>query len=384
MRVVVIGGGIAGVSAAYAIAREHNERGAELALTLVEAEAELAVHTTGRSAALYIRNYGDGAGKALTAASHDFLSTPPSDLCEHSLLSERGALTVADADHEAQFETNLSKGREYDDSITELDLDQAAERFPPLRADRFVRAMIEPNASDIDVAGLHQAFVRGIRALDGRIVTSFRVDAATRPAKGVGAGANWLVASTAGTIEADIVVNAAGAWGDVVAATAGVAPIGLTPMRRTAFMVACDRPGLDTWPLAATVQHSWYTKPDGPQLLCSPANEDPTEPANAKPDELDIAIAIDRINSDTTLGIRSIRSSWAGLRTFTPDRGMALGPDPDHPDFVWCVGQGGIGIQTAPAAGRYVADLVGSGRPGPWADDYGIDRYLLEPGRFRP
>jgi len=137
------------------------------------------------------------------------------------------------------------------------------------------------------------------------------------------------------------------------------------------------------WPLVADVDHNWYVKPDGSQFLCSPADEEPSEPCDAKPEEIDIAMAIDRINSATTLDIRHVASSWAGLRTFSPDRSMVIGPDPDDPTFVWCVGQGGTGIQTAPAAGQLVSDLIGLGSPGPKLADYELDLDNLLPGRFR-
>ncbi len=291
------------------------------------------------------------------------------------------AVTVADAAHEELFQANLDEGQRLDPSIAEITVAEACALFPPLRQDRFVRAMIEPDSRDIDVAGLHQTFLRGFRALGGEVVPSFRVDSATRPHPG-GGNRSWRVASTVGAIEADVVINAAGAWGDLVAETAGVKPLGLAPKRRTAFMVGSDYPDSARWPMVATVEHSWYAKPDGPQLLCSPANEDPAPPSDVKPEETDIALAIETINADTTLGIRSVRSAWAGLRTFSPDRGLVLGPDPDQGDFYWCVGQGGIGIQTAPAAGRYLAELILHGRAGRWADEAGIDPGELDPARF--
>ncbi|MGB5756631.1 MAG: FAD-binding oxidoreductase, partial [Acidimicrobiales bacterium] len=193
----------------------------------------------------------------------------------------------------------------------------------------------------------------------------------------------WSLDTTDGDRQADIVVNAAGAWGDVVAARAGVAPIGLTPMRRTAFMVASRWDDSSEWPMVANVDLDWYVKPDGPQFLCSPGDETPSEPLDARPEEIDVALAIERINWATTLDIRSVRSSWAGLRTFVPDRAMVLGPDPEVPSFVWCVGQGGNGIQTAPAAGRLVAQLTLDGVPDREFDRFDLDTAGLAPGRLR-
>ena len=164
------------------------------------------------------------------------------------------------------------------------------------------------------------------------------------------------------------VVNAAGAWGDVVAAMFGIPPVGLTPRRRTAFMTPSPYDGSADWPMVVDVAHRWYTKPDGTQFLCSPADQTPSPPCDAKAEEIDVAMAIDLINQSTTLGIRTVSSAWAGLRTFAPDESMVIGPDPRVPGFVWCVGQGGTGIQTAPAAGRLLADLTLDGAPSSFFD----------------
>ena len=178
-----------------------------------------------------------------------------------------------------------------------------------------------------------------------------------------------------------MVVNCAGAWGDVVAATAGVAPVGLQPFRRTAFMV--DGPGLDTtgWAFAGDIDHLWYLRDDGPQMFCSLAEENPSEPCDPRPRELDVALAIDRLNGATTLGIRAVNSAWVGLRTFAPDRSMVIGPEPDHPTFIWCVGQGGTGIQTSPGAGLLAAQLAVGLAPSPAFS--ALDLADVRPDRFR-
>lgn len=370
-----MGGGIAGASAAYHLARH----GRRPEVTLVEAEAQLAHHTTGRSAAQLILNYGEAPVRALTVASLPFLRTPPHDLVEYPLLSPRSLLTVATADQSSTLDRVLAQGQAMDPSITEIGMEEAAGTFPPLRPDRFVRAMLEPESSDIDVAGLHQAMIRGFRSCGGQIAVSTRVDAATWRAD----RDEWQVDTTIGALPADVVVNCAGAWGDVVAEGADVAPIGLAPLRRTAFMVASRWTDSARWPLVADVDHNWYVKPDGHQFLCSPADEQPSEPCDARAEEIDVAVAIERINHATTLEIRSVASSWAGLRTFAPDRSMVIGPDPDRPRFVWCVGQGGTGIQTAPGAGRLIADLVLESGPSPLFDRCGLDLGGLLPDRFR-
>ena len=266
-------------------------------------------------------------------------------------------------------------------NIAAIDAEEAQRLAPLMRPDHVVAAVYEPDASAIDVAGLHQSFVRGFRAAGGTIETLRRITAG-RPVRSDGAS-GWVLETTSGPISCGTVVNAAGAWGDVVASSAGVAPVGLRPLRRTAFMVTSPYPESGSWPLIADVAHAWYANPDGHQFLCSLADETPSEPCDAKPEEVDIALAIERINSATTLDIRSVNSSWAGLRTFSPDRGMVIGPDPEHPSFIWCVGQGGTGIQTAPGAGQLVADLLVTGEPGSTFEGTGLDLSLILPGRLR-
>lgn len=342
--VVVIGGGIAGVAVGYYLSDTHR-------VTLVEAEAQLAQHSTGRSAALYFENYGAPAIRPLTAASRDFFHHPPPGLTDSPLVTPRGAMWVGRHDQRQQMERIAEEGRAMGAEIVDLTPQEVAARVPVLRTDRLAGGLWEPDPLDIDVAGCHQAFLRGLRRNGGEILTSAPVDAIAHTGRG------WELRAGNHTLAAKVVVNAAGAWGDVVAARAGVAPVGLTPMRRTAFMVEGSSAWRD-WPMVVDVDHDFYFKPDGPQLLCSPADETPMPPGDARPDPLDVALAIERINYATTLGIRSVRSEWAGLRTFTADRGMVIGPDPAQADFVWLVGQGGTGIQTAPAAGELAAALV--------------------------
>lgn len=371
--IVVIGGGIAGVSAAYALS-EHPSRPT---VHLVEAEAQLAHHTTGRSAAQLIENLGTMPTRALTKASLPFFAAPGDGLVDRPLLEVRGVLSVAGADQATSFERIRAEGQAVNPNIVELSAAEAHELAPLLRPELIERALFEPDSTDIDVAGLHQAFVRGIARAGGAIDTSWRVTALSRQSSA------WRVTTTGGDLEADIVVNAAGAWGDAVAALAGVAPVGLQPRRRTAFMVPAPDDPHGSEPLVADIDHRWYIKRDGTQYLCSPADESPMEPCDVKPEEVDIAMAIERINAATTLDIRTVRSSWAGLRTFSPDETMVIGPEPDQPSFIWSVGQGGTGIQTAPATGQLVADVALDGAPGTTFDGIQLDVTRFLPDRFR-
>ena len=371
--VLVVGGGIAGVSAAYYLAIS----GLCDRITLIEAEAQLAHHTTGRSAALLTENYGAGPIRPLTAASLDFLYNPPADLVDHPVLEPRGIITVATsaATHD-ELDRQLRDGANIAHPVAELDAATAAEIAPHIVLGPDSRIMYEEHAQSIDVAALHQAYVRGIKANGGKIETARRLDAARLHGDG------WSIDTTAGPIQADVLVNAAGSWGDLVAQSAGIAPVGLQPLKRTAFMV--DSPFEDSshYPFVAEVHHDWYIGPDGTQFMCSPADEIPSEPCDARADEIDIARTIDMLNQHTRLNIRSVRSHWAGLRTFGPDRSMVIGPEPGHENFVWCVGQGGTGIQSSPGAGQLTADLVLLGQPGKTFDGTALAMAGLAPDRL--
>jgi len=373
--IIVIGGGIAGASAAANL-QSHRSRPS---VRLIEAESSLAYHTTGRSAAQLIENYGTDPIKALTKAGLDFFVSPPEGLTDHSLLSAQGLLTVATDQQTEVFEQQAEAGLRVNPNIRVIDPGQAIELFGALRPDRFQHALWEPDSRAIDVAHLHQAFIRWLRGSGGLV----EVERKARSLEFV--NGRWRIETTGNQepLTADLVVNAAGAWADEVASMAGLQPVGLQPLRRTAFMVKSQFGDSGRWPLLADVDHQWYLKPDGSQFLCSPADETISAPCDAKPEEIDIAMAIDRINTATTLDIVSVNSSWAGLRTFTSDRNMVIGPDPDQPQFIWVAGQGGTGIQTAPAAGRLVCDLAFDGVAGPQFDEAGLDVKAFDPGRFR-
>ena len=368
MRVVVVGGGIAGVSAAYEIAAGHT-------VTLIEQERDLAYHTTGRSAALFTENYGDGTVRPLTAASRAFFESPPPGFTEHPLLSQRGALTIGREDQVGAINQLFEAGRSRTDRIRLLDSAGAVELCPALRSERVAHGVWDPDSADIDVASLHQGFVRGLRSRGGSILASSGLIQGSYTTKG------WAITTAGDSLRADVVVNAAGAWGDEVADRCGGPRIGLTPRRRTAFMVAAPE-AASSWPMVIDADEQFYFKPDGTQLLCSPADEAPSDPVDARPQEVDVAIAIDRINQATTLDIRHVRSQWAGLRTFAADDAMVIGRDAHQPSFVWAVGQGGTGIQSAPAAARLVSAAVDATDIPPDVLDEGLDAERIDPRRF--
>jgi D-arginine dehydrogenase len=345
--VLVIGGGMAGVSIGFELAADRR-------VLVADMERTLAFHTTGRSAAMFLETYGSPAIRALTTASRSYFESEPDG---QRLLTPLGMLYVARPGR-GQLITELYREvRTLAPDVTLLDPDDAVSIQPLLRPGSIDVAMLEPGAMDIDVHAVHQGFVRGLRARGAATVVGAQVAAVARDA-GV-----WTVTMTDGrTVQAEVVVDAAGAWADRVAAQFGAKPVGLRALRRTAFMVGAP-PGAAA-PMIDEIEEAFYVKPDAGKLLCSPADETPHEPGDPRPDELEIARAIEAINELTVLDVRHVQSSWAGLRTFGADRNPVVGFDPAVENFFWYAGQGGYGIQTAPALARTGAALV-RGEPVP-------------------
>lgn len=347
--VVVIGAGIAGSSAAACLAPDQR-------VALIEAEDAPGYHTTGRSAAIWILNYGPADVRVLTGLSREMFENPPEGFTDVKLAENRGIVFLAPEDQKPRLDQMLSDGL----GLKEISLARVREMVPALKPGYAVAAAFEEDAFDMDVAALHQGYLKQLRAHGGTLSVRSRTGAIRRE-NGV-----WHIETSSGAkFEAPVLVNAAGAWGDVVAEQAGVAPIGLVPKQRTGVIV--DPTPFDSrdWPMLNDVDHTWYTRPEArTKLMVSPADETDTTPHDAQPDELDIAIAIDRMQQALDIEVRRVEHSWAGLRTFAPDRNFVIGFDPAHEGFFWCVGQGGYGIQTAPAAGRLVADLIAGRDPG--------------------
>ena len=343
---IVVGAGIAGASAAFELARHGR-------VAVLERESQPGYHTTGRSAAMYIENYGPPVVRRLASASGSFLFSPPEDFTEHALLSPRGALVIARTDQRGVFEEELEAARRSSATVLDIDGARARELVPALRPDYVAAAIHEPEAHGIDVHALHHGFLRGLKAAGGELVTDAEVRDMGR-ADGV-----WRVNTKAGAFAAPVVVNASGAWADEIAALAGASPIGLTPCRRTAFTF--DPPdGVDpeSWPLTIDVEEQFYFKPEAGLILGSPADETPMPPCDVQPDELDVAVAVDRIERATTLEIRRLTHRWAGLRSFVDDHVPVVGFDPELEGFFWLAGQGGVGIMTSPAMSRVASALA--------------------------
>jgi D-arginine dehydrogenase len=365
--VIVVGAGIAGASIAYFLAPHAR-------VLVLEREPHPGMHTTGRSAAMFMESYGTPQVRALTRASRAFLERPPAGFAQHPILSPRGALYIGRAEQADEV-------RELHAAIAPLVptarlLDECAlrERVPVLEPAAARLGLLDPAAADIDVNELHQGFLRGLRASGGRLVCDVAIVAIER------AAGRWRLECRDATYRAALVVDAAGAWADEVARMAGVAPLGLEPRRRSAFLFTPPA-GVDvaSWPCVAGIDESFYFKPDAGLLLGSPANADPVAPHDVQPEEIDIALGIHRIEQATTLRIRRPTRTWAGLRSFLPDGDLAGGFARDAEGFFWLAGQGGYGIQSCAAMGEACA-VIALGRVLPARLlDAGIDAARLAP-----
>jgi D-arginine dehydrogenase len=384
---IVIGGGIAGASVAYWLA-PHGR------VILLERESQPGYHTTGRSAAAFIESYGTPQVRALTLASRAFFDHPPAGFCEHPLLRPMGALMVATHGQDAELQDMWDVLRAVTPRAQLLDAASACAHLPVLKPEQVLGAVLEPDAADMDVHAIHQGYLRGLRRAGGQIVCDAEVTALTRSAGRWQVHIKGASSSAQGSepiYEAPVVLNAAGAWADQIAALAGLPGIGLEPRRRSAFTFAppatTDGTPMDIrhWPMAISLGEDWYLKPDAGVLLGSPANADPVTPQDVQPEELDIALGIHHIEAMTTLSIRRPIRTWAGLRSFVADGDLVGGFDPDRErgaGFFWVAAQGGYGIQTSAAMGEACAALA-RGLPLPERiAAFGLTEAMLSPVRL--
>jgi len=340
--VVVIGGGIAGISAASILADDLN-------VCVLEMESHPGYHATGRSAAYFAPFYGNASVRALTRASESFYRHPDASFSDLPLLRERPGLFLATEDQIDSVEKQL----EEIPSLIRWGSEEAVAAVPILKSGSISCALVDLSGGDLDVDAILQGYLRQFQRRGGTLVTSAPVHSLKR------LGGRWYVQAGEATYSANIIVNAAGAWVDEVAALAGLPALGFSPLRRTAILV--DYPdGVDArdWPLVVDIDEQFYFKPDAGQLLLSPANETHSLPCDARPDELEIAQAVDRICNITSLNVRKVNHSWSGLRTFSADRSFVVGYDPRLADFFWLAGQGGYGVQSAPGMAQLCADLI--------------------------
>jgi D-arginine dehydrogenase len=364
---LIIGAGIAGTSVAYFLSPHASVR-------ILEREPYAGMHSTGRSAALFAVTYGPPQVRTLTRASRAFFEHPPQGFADNPILTPRGVLTVGPAEHAAELEALYAAIRA-DLPSARLLRDRDIRALVPVLNPSFANtALFEPDASDMDVNALHQGFIRGLKARGGDLLCGVDIRSIERSQD------RWCIDTGERRFRAPLLINAAGAWVDQVAAQAGVAPIGIEPRRRSAFLFAPPE-GVDTahWPFVVSADETFYFKPDAGLLLGSPANADPVSAHDVQPDDLDIAIAVDRIEAATSLRIDRPIRAWAGLRSFVADGDLVGGFARDAPGFFWVAALGGYGIQTCPAMGEACAHLA-LGRALPTClSDAGINAAMLAP-----
>lgn len=368
--IAIIGGGIAGLSLAYFLSPHRS-------VVVLEREDALGYHSTGRSAAEFTLRDNPPLINALARASHPFLMTPPEAFATVPLLIPRGSILLGTHGKEELVKARFEEARALGVPVEWLDEAGLLARAPVLSPAYTAAAYFDPDYWDIEVDALLQAYARHARRHDAQILENRQLVAARR------VGENWLIETNAETVSAGVLVNAAGGWADTVASLAGVAPIGIVPHRRTAVTV--DLPeGVDAnaLPEINEIEDTFYFKPEGGRLLASPADATPCEPADVQPEELDIAYAVHYVEEATTLSVRRVFKSWAGMRSFSPDRLPAVGFAKDQPGFFWLAGQGGYGILTSPALGSLAAALLTGGAvPEPLARE-GIGADTFSPARF--
>ncbi len=368
--ILVIGGGIAGASIAAHLA-EHAK------VHVLEMEDQPGYHSTGRSAALFSERYGNETIRALSRESRGFLFAPPDDFCSVPLVSPRHVLIIAQSQQRAIFNTFIER----ETPCTELEIVDPSEALrlcPALRLEELLGGAVDRGTADIEVHELHQGYLRLLRRRGGGLTTCAKVLDLVREPRA------WVVESEQGSFRAGIVVNAAGAWAGEIAQMAGAQNVGLEPRKRTAALIEVSPPTpSDRWPMLLDIEEQFYLKPDAGLLLLSPADETLVPPGDAQPDEMDLAVAIDRLQTATTLDVLRVRSKWAGLRSFVSDRSPVVGFDGNQPGFFWMAALGGYGLQTAPALSALAARLVLSQSASTEGSDFGVWSQELSPARLR-
>ena len=368
---LVVGAGIAGASSAWALA-EHGS------VIVVERETAAGYHTTGRSAAQFLESYGNLSTRCLTRGGRAFFESPPDGFTDSPLLSPRAAMFFARDDQIDALRALHATVSALTPEVSLIDAKEVVDLVPAMRAGHVAGAMFEPASMDIDVSALHHGFLRGARRRGVDIVLDAELGSLEYRS------ARWEAKTRNGSYAARAIVNAAGAWCDEVGRLAGAKPIGLVPKRRTVFTF--DPPAgssSDAWPLGIDVDEELFFKPDAGRLMCSPADETPSPPCDAQPEDIDIAIAIDRLGRATTLEVNRIVSRWAGLRSFVSDHSLVIGPDADLEGFYWVAGQGGYGIQTSPAVARTIAALATGGDVPADLLALGLKRSDIDPARLQ-
>ncbi len=364
--VVIVGAGIAGASLAAQIAGHFR-------VLLIEAEAYPGYHATGRSAAFWTESYGGPGVQPLTSASGTFLNNPPHEYGSAPFVRPRGALSIGQAKDRTAAGAILEEFANSGVAIEQIDGETLAQYVPGLKPG-WDFGLWEPSCCDIDVAALHAAYLRVAKQKGSHLQCNATLRSANWQ-QGM-----WQIETSAENYSAKTLVNAAGAWADSVARAAGVKQLRIQPYRRTVLQLAVEPAVPANLPLVIALDGSFYFKPEaGNRLWLSPHDETASEPGDVAPDEWDVARAIERFGQIVDWRIEKLEHKWAGLRSFAPDRLPVIGHDPANPAFFWFAGQGGFGIQTAPAAAMLAASLLVESAPQP----LGVDGMLYRPERFR-
>ena len=343
----VIGSGIAGASVAF----ELSASGASV--IVLEAEDHPGYHTTGRSAAFYMAAYGNDVVRAITLASKSFYQSPPAGFCEVPLLRPCGAMYIAREEQLPQLHALYQRVSRLLDNVEIVDKAFVLSKVPELKSDYVAAGFWEPTSMEIDVAALLEGYIKFAKRQGVEFVFNAQVKSLQFSRE------HWVIGSSAGQYQAKHIINAAGAWGDVIAGLAGARSVGLVPKRRTVCIVKSpDNIDVRGWPLTLDIDEKFYFKPDGGNILITPGDETPMEPMDAYPEEIDIALGVERFQQAVGIKVNRVLRTWAGLRTFVKDKSPVVGFDSKVPQFFWLVGQGGYGIQMAPALSKIAASLA--------------------------
>jgi D-arginine dehydrogenase len=369
--ILIIGAGISGAAAAYAI-------GGSRRVIMLEGEFQPGYHATGRSAALYEPALGTVTVQRFNAASGSFLRSPLLGFADRPLMTRRGGLTIADAEGRPALDRLLKLDVPSGHAVQELTAEAAVAMVPILRRDLVHWAALEPGVMDMDVHAIHQGYLRGFASAGGKLVCDAPVKRIERR------NGLWETEAAGQSFRAPIVVNAAGAWADEVARSAGLSPLGLQAKRRTVVILPAPD-GLDTreWPVTTFAGEAGYLKPEAGKLLVSPGDATPVEPQDIQPEELDVALLVDWFENKTTMSVKRVERQWAGLRTFASDDSPVLGEDPDAAGFHWLAGQGGCGIMMSESLGRSLASLLLRGELPADIRALGVDPADISPRRLR-
>jgi D-arginine dehydrogenase len=364
---LVVGAGIVGTSIAAHLAKNHS-------VVVVDMEERAGYHSTSRSAAAYEKNYGPPPMLAFSRASETFFRNPPNGFTEAPILQHRGSLFFVSEGQESQAEKFLAKAI----GIEEISQEHAKRIYPILRDGYAKRCFLDDNTDDLDVDLLHRGYLKQLKAYGGNLLLNAAVSRIERKA------GQWHAICGTHAVQATTLVNAAGAWGDVVAKLCGAKPVGLVPKRRSIGVVPMpDGVDFKDWPMVTDVGETWYAKPQSGKLIVSSADATPVDPHDAYADDMAIAEGIDRLMTATTLEVERLDHSWGGLRTFAPDGNPVVGYDPHTDGFFWVVGQGGYGIQSCPALSEMAAALA---MHQPIAKDvigFGLNPNDIKPDRFQ-